>query len=73
MFSGTRMWSYLLGATVNAMVNGYIPLLIFNETQTIQGGYPLEFWSMGFCIWSDIIFSIIIMSASSKYLLVYYL
>ena len=38
MFSGRRMWSYLLGAFVNAVVCSCIPLVIFSETQTIQGG-----------------------------------
>ena len=38
MFSGRRMWSYLLGAFVNAVVCSCIPLVIFSETQTIRGG-----------------------------------
>ena len=67
MFSGRRMWSYLIGAFVNAMVNGYIPLLIFNHTQTIQGGHPVEYWGMGFCVWSNIIFSLIFMSGSREF------
>ena len=73
MFSGRRMWSYLLGAFVNALFCSYIPLTIMSNTQTIFGGglvtatsdvgYPLELWSMGFCVWTNIIFSIIVMSA----------
>ena len=38
MFSGRRMWSYLLGAFVNALVCAYIPLPIVSKTQTIAGG-----------------------------------
>lgn len=38
MFSGKRMWSYLFGAFLNAVVCSFIPLIIFSEAQTIQGG-----------------------------------
>ncbi|KAK8802664.1 hypothetical protein WA171_006340 [Blastocystis sp. BT1] len=63
MFSGTRMWAYLIGSLVNAMACSMVPLVIFQNSQSIAGGYPLELWGMGFCLWTNIIFSIILMSA----------
>lgn len=38
MFSGRRMWSYLVGAFVNALFCSYVPLTIMSHAQTIAGG-----------------------------------
>ena len=38
MFSGTRMWAYLIGSFVNALACSIIPLMIFQNSQSIAGG-----------------------------------
>ena len=38
MFSGTRMWAYLIGSLVNAMACSMVPLVIFQNSQSIAGG-----------------------------------
>ena len=41
MFSGRRMWLYLAGSFVNAVVMTAIPLCVFQTAQSIEGGMSL--------------------------------
>ena len=73
MFSGKRMWTYLLGSFVNALFCSFVPIMVMQNTQSIAGGgptsigsfvgHPVELWGMGFSLWTDIILSIIVMGA----------
>ena len=37
-----------------------------DESMFFVVGYPLELWGLGFCVWTNIIFSIIVMPASGS-------
>ena len=73
MFSGKRMWTYLFGSFVNALLCSFVPIMVMQNTQSIAGGgsdlfvsrigHPIERWGMGFSLWTDIILSIIVMGA----------
>lgn len=73
MFSGKRMWTYLFGSFVNALLCSFVPIMVMQSTQSISGGgfslfvsrvgHPIELWGMGFSLWTDIILSIIVMGA----------
>lgn len=59
LFTPKELWFYILYSIIHSVICFFIPYALFSTSQSLPGGVPLELWSMGYCVWLNVIIGII--------------